>query len=305
MQHHDGRSRLAGISPAAVLTILLLALGALGSPLLASRCCAQVVFASNVVTIDASSPQPVGSGIIPPNANGEIIVLAEGGIRGAVLTTRFDQGWAGPAGYTRLDRSGQPVSNGMPYGALMGGFSANPANYRYVGRMGAFDVIPAYVGQEFRLALNVPLADMPVLEGNIEVTVMWVADGYPDLVQVTLEDGTALPAPTGIVAAAGDRFVILPYGSIRTNVLGVFDQAWFGPGGLPRMNRFGQPYAEGPYGALYGVFSGLPGFYLGDNGTLEVGAGVAGRQLFLDLNLDVADLADSDGRFTVSVLRLP
>jgi len=305
MQHQDGRLRPARTSPAAVLTILMLILGALGHPMLARSCSAQLLFASNVVTIDASAPQPIGSGIIPPNANGEIIVLAEGDIRGAVFTTRFDQGWAGPAGYTRFERSGQPVANGMPYGALMGGFSANPANYRYVGRMGAFDVIPAYVGQEFRLALNVPPADMPSLEGKVEVTVMWVADGYPDLVQVTLKDGTALPAPTGIVAAAGDRFVVLPYGAIRTNIPGAFDNAWFGPEGLPRFNRFGQPYAQGPYGALFGVFSGLPGFYIGDNGTLEVGAGVAGRQLLLDLNLDVADLADSDGRFTVSVLRLP
>jgi hypothetical protein len=72
------------------------------------------------------------------------------------------------------------------------------------------------------------------------------------------------------------------------------------------MNRLGQPYAEGPYGGLYGYFVGpTTAFYVGDGGTWKAGLPAFGRELHLNLNLDPSDLVGADGRFIVNVVRIP
>lgn len=263
-------------------------------------------YESHVVTIDASSPQPLGTGFIPPNANGEILILTEGTIRG-FPSSRLDDGWFGPAGMTRMQRSGQPIVDGMPYGAVVGGFAAAVGNYRYVGRMGAFHLLPAHVGQEFRVTLNMSAADLAQMEGSVTVTVIFVADGAADIGQFVITDGTTLPLPTGMVAALGDRFLILPYGALQTDRPALlYSDGYFGPGGLPQFNHSGQPYSEGPYGGLYGYFiDAQTEFYIGDGGTWNVGLPGNGRELFLNLNLDPAQLVGADGRFVVNVIRIP
>ncbi len=263
-------------------------------------------YESHVITIDVNSPQPVGTGFIPANSNGELLILAEGNIKTISQSKRFDDGWFGPNGYTRLMRAGQPISGGMPYGALVGGFSATISNYRFVGRMGAFHLLPAHVGQEFRLALNIPAADVPLLSGQLTVTVIYVADGYPDIARFPITDGTALPIATGLTAAAGDRFVVLPYGTIQTDAHVGAMEGYFGPEGLPKLNRAGQPFAEGPYGGLYGHFiDPAQSFYIGDGGSWRVLPAEVGLELFLNLNLDPVDLVGCDGRFVVNVIRIP
>jgi hypothetical protein len=259
-----------------------------------------------VVTIDATSPQPVGTGFVPTTSGGEIIVLAEGNAQVVASSDRFDNAWFGPNGTTRLQRSGQPILNGMPFGALVGGFSNNVPDYRFIGRMGAFHLVPGDVGQEYRLALNMSATDQSIMSGQIVATVIYLADGYPDIAQFQITDGTTLPLATGLVAADGDRFAVLPYGILQTIAQPGPTEGYFGPEGLTKFNRLGEPYPQGPYGGLYGYFGDpIQDFYIGDGGTWRNGPSAAGLELFLNLNLDPADLSGSDGRFVVNVIRIP
>jgi hypothetical protein len=264
-------------------------------------------YESHQITIDASTAQPVGTGFIPANANGEVIILAEGSVQNYPNAGRYDQDWFGPAGMTRMARAGQPIFGGMPYGAVVGGFTTNVPDYRYVGRMGAFHLLPAHVGQEFRLALNMSDADLAALNGQFEITVIYIADGTANTAMLEIKDGTTLPVPTGIFAAAGDRFLVLPYGAIQTTIpFHLFTDGYFDPAGLPKFNRVGQPYSDGPFGGLYGHFDdAAAAFYIGDSGTWMVGTGVAGQELKLNVNLAPADLVGCDGRFVVNVIRIP
>ena len=247
--------------------LLRLTAGAALVTLLTTGAAAQTV-ESYVVTIDATTPQPVATGFTPSVDTGEVILFAEGNIQAFPSSSRFDDGWFGPTGYTRMQRTGQPIVNGMPYGALTGGFSSTIANYRYIGRMGAFHLDPSQVGQELRVALNMSDADLASISGQVKLTAIYVPDGTSDIAQVTITDGTALPAATGLVAAAGDHFVILPYGTIQTDAQVGPTEGYFDPEGLTKFNRAGQPYPEGPYGGLYGYFDDpLSDFYIGDGGT--------------------------------------
>jgi hypothetical protein len=235
-------------------------------------------YESHSIRIDATTTQPVATGFIPTTANGEVIILAEGAVQNYPSDVRFDHDWFGPAGMTRMARAGQPIMNGMPYGAVVGGFSTDIANYRYVGQMGAFHLLPAYVGQEFRLALNMADYDLAALNGSFQITVIYIPDGVATTASIVITDGSVLPVPTGIFAVAGDRFLVLPYGTIQTAVPQLlYSDAYFDPAGLPKFNRVGQPYPEGPFGGLYAHFDDpVAGFYVGDNGTWVAGAGVAG-----------------------------
>jgi hypothetical protein len=278
----------------------------LGLQTLAADPALAVDYESHVVTIDATTAQPVGTGFVPADSTGELIIFAEGGYRAFANTGRFDLGWNGPAGMTRMQRGGQPILSGMPYGALVGGFSTNIANYRYVGRMGAFHLLSAHVGKEFRLALNMSSTDLSALEGELTVTVIYVKDGAADLARLEIKDGTTLPVGTGIVATLGDQFIVLPYGAIQTAFpRPAFTDGYFAPEGISHFNRLGEPYSEGPYGGLYGYFVGpSAGFYIGDGGMWKAGIPANGRELFLNLNLDPADMVGSDGRFIVNVIRI-
>ncbi|MDM7914493.1 MAG: hypothetical protein ACE15D_07490 [Candidatus Eisenbacteria bacterium] len=263
-------------------------------------------YESHVVVIDSTTTQPVPTGFIPATSNGEVIILAEGSLRTIDDSNRLTEGWFGPAGETRFTRADQPVVDGMPYGALIGGFSSNIANYRHLGRIGAFHLLPQHVGNEFRVALNMSDADLAILQGQVQVTVLLIEDGYPDMAHIVIRDGTALPVPTGLTAAFGDRWVVLPYGTLQGSPNLQFSDAYYTPAGLPHFNRAGQPYPEGPYGGLYGNFDGAPvHFYIGDGGTWRSGTLAVGRELQLDLNLDPADLTGVDGRFEVEVIRVP
>lgn len=265
-----------------------------------------VDYESHVITIDASSPYPVPTGFVPADSTGDVIIVSEGSTRAYEQTGRYDLGWFDPNGMARLEVFGQPVGNGMPYGALIGGFSTNVANYRFVGRIGAYQLSAAEMGRELHLALNVPAAESPLLQGQVTVTVIYVAEGYADRSQFEITGGTVLPVATGLVAASNDQFVILPYGRLDTGIpLSQYTDGDFAPEGLASFNRVGQPYTQGPYGGLYAHYSNAAnGFYLGDGGMWRVTA-AAGQELRLTLNLNPADLVGSTGSFIVNVIRIP
>jgi hypothetical protein len=273
---------------------------------LSPRAALAVDYESHVVTIDASSPYPVPTGFVPADSTGDVIILSEGSTRVLEDSNRYDLGWFGPNGMTRLEAFGQPIANGMSYGALIGGFSTDVADFRFVGRIGAYRLSAAEVGQELHLALNIPESSLSSLEGQVKVTVIYVAEGYADRDQFEITEGTTLPVATGMIAAADDQFVILPYGRLDTGISNFpYTGGDFAPEGLASFNRSGQPYSEGPYGGLYAHYNDAAnGFYLGDGGMWRVNT-AAGQELRLTLNLDPADLVGSDGSFIVNVIRIP
>ncbi len=273
----------------------------------ASTASAQYV-QSVVVTIDSSTTQPVHTGIFPVNTSSEVIFIAEGSLRTDALPLRFDRGWFGPAGQANWTSGTQLISSGMPYGALIGGFTGNMTDYQFFGRAGSFTIQPAHVGQELRLSLNMSDADLASMEGSVTITVIHVPSGSRDVSQVVINRNTVLPAPTGLVAADGDRFIVLPYGSMKDPALpnSVYSTGYFGPEGLLGLVDPTQPMVDGPYGALLGTFTTTPAsFHIGDNGTWTTQPAEIGQELMLLLNTSPASQAGLIGKFVVNVIRIP
>ena len=295
------RSPLAGLGSMLVAAAALIALAVISRPAHAQD------YESHTVTIDATTPQPVDTGFIPTTSTGELIILAEGNIRVFPSASRYEDGWFGPAGQTRLERIGQPIPDEMPFGALVGGFSANIANYRYVGRMGAFHLEPQYVGQEFRVALNMSDADHAIMEGQVTVTVIYILDGSADLARLEITDGTRSP-----FQPVSSRRPGIGSSSFLT---GRFRPAFpsFGTRmpisvrkGCRGFNRAGQPYPEAPTAASTHTGSTpRPGSTSATAGPGTSAPPALETSSHLNLNLDPADLAGADGRFVVNVVRVP
>ena len=263
---------------------------------------------SYVVTIDSNTAQPVGTGFVPQSADGNLLLIVDGAVRVFANPARYELGWFGEDGQNRLQSSGQPIVDGMPYGAVVGGFNSSIPSFQYYGANGAKSIQPANVGQEFRVALNMSNADLTSLQGSVTITVIHVPNGEAEISQVIMNDATTLPAPTGLVAASGDRFIFLSEGAFQqgTIVPNPLNGSVFGPSGLVGFNRSGQPLPEGPYGALYGSFDqGAGGFFLGRSGSWSTEIADEGDELFLLLNIPPADQATLQGVFVVSVIRIP
>ena len=262
---------------------------------------------SYVVTIDASTVQPIGTGFVPANANGDVIVLAQGNVVSGADPSRFDEGWQDASGRTRLDRAGQPITNGMPYGALVGGFSATLANYRFVGEMGSFHLLNAHVGHQFELGLNMSNTDLAAMEGSITATVIYIPAGSADIAKILIDASSPATIPTGLIAGSSEQFIVMPYGALcpTTGSPSLYTGSCFGPEGLISYNPAGKPRPEGPYGALLGQYNGGGPFHIGDGGTWSSQPADLGQELSLLVNLPFADLANLDGSFTVNVIRVP
>jgi hypothetical protein len=260
-----------------------------------------------VITIDSGTYQPISTGFMVPNASGELLVFAEGSVRTVSLPGRFDHGWFGPAGLTNGESTSQPILSGMPYGALVRGFGNSIPTYQYLGRMGSISLQPGHVGQELKLALNLSSSDLAQLDGQMTVTIIYLPDGHPEQADLTINSTSTLPLGTGLFAQAGDHFIVMPYGRLSHSVVGsaLLSGGCFGPEGLPGLNGTGQPYPDGPFGSLYGVFPGGPGFSIGDGGNWSTQIADIGQELQLNLNLGAAALAGMSGDFSVHVIRVP
>jgi hypothetical protein len=263
---------------------------------------------SAVITIDSQTTQPVHTGIYPVDTAGEVIFFAEGSLRTSALPLRFDRGWFGPAGQANFSSAGQPIGSGMPYGALVGGFTTSLSDYQFLGRMGSFTIQPAYVGQELRLGLNMSDADLASMSGSVTITIVHVPTGSADVSQLVIRPNTVLPAPTGLIAADGDRFLILPFGGLQDPSLpnSAYTNGLFGPEGLLGLVDPTQPFTDGPYGALLGTFtSTAAAFHVGDGGTWTTEIADIGFELSLLLNTSAASQAGLVGKFVVNVVRIP
>lgn len=279
---------------------------ALASFMAASRSFAAVEM--YVVTIDASTTQPVATGFIAPSANGELIVIAEGAFRTLDDGTRSTRGWMGPAGETRLQAAGQPIMNGMPWGALVGGFGTSIPTYQAVGRMGASDLALADVGSEYHLALNLTDEALAAMEGSVTATVLYIPDGSADVAHVDVFATSPRLTPTGLIANEGDLLVVLPYGALRYGIGSgdFYTESWFDPAGRPHFNRTGQPQSDAAYGALLGTYGvEAASFNIGDGGSWTTQIADFGQELMLLPNLSATDQANLEGRFLVNVIRIP
>lgn len=260
------------------------------------------------ITIDASTVQPVGTGFIPSTSSGDVIILAQGNEVSGPTSSHFDSGWSDASGRVRLDRVGQPIMSGMPHGALVGGFTTNIANYRYVGEMGSFHLLPAHVGHEFRLALNMSSGDLALLQGSVTATVIFIPTGSADVSRVVFDSSTTNTLATGLIAANEDQFIVLPYGALTPTAPGgsTYTGSAFGTEGLISYSPAGLPRPQGPYGTVLGTFNGgaSGAFHIGNGGTFYAQPADLGLELSIMLNLPSADLPGLDGSIAVNVIRV-
>ena len=294
-----GRPRTGVLVAAVLLSILGLRFTALPAR-------AQVP-ESWTITIDASTTQPVGTGLVPAATGGSVYIFAEGALRGPSLPARYEDGWFGPGGLNHYDDAAQPIVDGMPYGSLVGGFNTSIPSYQYLGRMGSFSTQPSHVGQEFRLALNIPGTDLATLEGQITVTVVYVPPAGEESGKYIIRHDTPLPLATGLIAGAGDRFIVMARGALQDPALpnSAYTDGDFGPEGLLGLEVALQPHADGPYGALYGKIGLSSEFYIGGGGTWSTQPSDEGNELELNINTDAVSQAGLIGKFVVYAFRVP
>ena len=263
---------------------------------------------SVVIRIDSSTVQPIDTGLVPTET-GELIVVAEGAVQPFSTSTRLTEGNFGADGETRFARTGQPIFDGMPYGAVIGRLgSGTLPTFQFLGSVGVTTISTNDIGDELRLGLNMSDADLAGMTGAVVVTAIFVPDGSPEVAQIDLHASSAYPVPTGLIAEPGDNYVTIALGGVRQSILsgdGLID-GWFGPPGKIRFNRSGQPLSEGPYGGVYATYS-VPGagFFLGDAGAWSTQPADGGAELSVFLNMSETDQAAINGTFRVWVIRLP
>lgn len=265
----------------------------------------EAAITSYTVQIDASTTQPIGTGFTVSASGDDVLVIAEGSIRPFPDPGRADEGWFGPAGQTRLNRGGQPIVDGMPYGALVGGTTILP-NFQFVGSRGGFRTQPGDVGQEYKVALNMSNTDLAAAEGLVTVTFVHIPAGDSDIVETILDSGSGSIVGTGLIATPGEMYMVLAYGAGNVVGLSALNDGWFTPAGQVRFNRVGQLYPEGPFGGLYGSYDGgVTGFYVGDVGSWTAQPVDDGKELSYALNMSAADASAMDGRILVRTIRIP
>ena len=267
---------------------------------------AQAVVESHVITIDSSTTQPIATGLVPSEF-GYLAIFAEGAVQPFFSSSRYTEGYFGPGGETRLSRVGQPVTAGMPYGALIGAFGPQPVStYQFLGDCGVIDISTGSVGEELFLALNMSDADLAGILGSLTVTVVYMTDDAFESTELNLDASSADLVGTGFIAEAGDRYITLALGGARVLPFSHPTNYWFGPAGQLRLNRVGQPLPEGPFGGLYASYTTqAAGFYLGAEGTWRAAASDEGSELSVFLNMSASDRASMQGLIKVWVIRVP
>ena len=257
------------------------------------------------VVIDASTTQPVGTGIVPSASTEHCVFYAQGAYR-AGQSPPYTEGWMNPNGETRLRTANQPVSD-MQFGALLGDFSSSLSNASFLGVSGEIDIQPAHVGQELRVGLNMSDASLANLEGSAVVTIVLFSPEEVDYARIVIDNSVTQPVPTGLFTeSTDDRFLVLPYGAFRVLSEVPYTGEWFGPQGQPFFFRAGQPVPRAPYGSLVGSFNPTltSAFNIGDGGTWNAQPADEGDELLLGLNMSDTDLAMGNGRFIVNVIRV-
>ena len=260
------------------------------------------------VVIDASTPFPVGTGLIADNTSDNFIILSEGAARiPSHNSWIYTNGWFDPSGLIRLRRVGQ-YHDDMPYGSLMGTFTTLTGGF-YLGDGGTFDAQPVDVGNEFKLGINMSGVDHTNLEGQIVVHVIKVPGSAAQSTTVVIDASTPLPVGTGLTADnTQDHFIVMAENCIRipSHNSWIYTNGWFDASGPARLRRAGQYFNDMPYGSLMGTFTTLPGgFYLGDGGAFDAQPVDVGKEFKLGLNMDGTDHANLEGQIVAHVIKIP
>jgi len=261
---------------------------------------------STTIFIDSATTQPVSTGIIPMDGYDYVFHFAEGAYR-CVDLLGYTGGWINPNGTIRLQRYGQPTSNGMPYGALIGTWYDTLSSSFYMGAQGHVDVQPSNIGFEYKIGLNMSDTDLANLEGNLVIHMILLEQSDYTAMKLRVDNTSSQPIATGLIpTSTDDVFIIQPQGGLCKSAGIEFDR-WFGPEGLTQLRRSGQMLADAPYGSILGTFNGSlsGGFYIGDGGVLTVQPVDVGDELMLGVNMSNADLSLVLGRIYADVILAP
>jgi hypothetical protein len=259
-------------------------------------------FTTTVITLDGTAgTNSTGTGYVPSSTN-ELALWFGFGSVSPVLDRTF-----GPNGETKLERVGQPITLGMPYGSLVAAFADDidgtvPPYMQFMGEQGVINLQAGHVGNELHVGLNMSAADYAALDGLMQVVLITAGAGEFTEHNFVIDSESAYPISTGIHAASGDVLAFANVGALASQ-----NGSPFGPEGRPLLTSGIQPIAGGTNGAVSASFGAEPlssGFIVGDNGWFTVQPIDAGQELFLYPNLSSSQLTLMEGSFDVRVFHL-
>ena len=275
----------------------------LAAPILLALPTAPAVAADMVtVTLDASSPRPLGTGLIA--SEGDRFLVHAQGTMSRIPFLPYTEGWYDPSGLGRQEVAGQVIPD-APYGMVIGTFTSLENGF-VVGDLAGWDVQPVDQGQEFQVGLNMSEENQATIQGSFKVHVLRFTD--EEATSTTVEIGPDSPRPlgTGMVAENTDQYFILAsHGAGRVVPVPPVLQGWFDASGQGRLSRVGQLMENMPYGCVLGTYGSLTNsFYVGDLAAWWVQPNDVGDELLLGLNMSASDQAAMTGFFQIHVLRV-
>ncbi len=170
----------------------------------------------------------------------------------------------------RLRRVGQPMPD-LPYGGVIGTFGTSLAFSDFYADTGVHTTPTNGIGRELKFGVNMSDSDLAAMDVQVVITVIQVpASTAVEDSLVIIDNATTQPVGTGIVGASGKNFVLIPHGSLRL-ISRPYTDGWFGPEGLTRLFRNGQPVSSMQFGCVMGTYTSSleQGFVIGDGGFMK------------------------------------
>ena len=126
-----------------------------------------------------------------------------------------------------------------------------------------------------------------------------------DTFQITINSDSPTSIPTGLIIQTGDRLLVQAEGAMQTVSFFPFNEGWFDPSGMGRLQRGGQIFSDSPYGVLLGSYfpSLSSGFALGELASSRPSSIYAGNEFHIGVNMSASDLSSVNGSFKVHVTR--
>ncbi len=254
------------------------------------------------VTLDASSPRPLGTGLIA--SDGDRFLVHAQGTMSRIPSLPYTEGWHDPSGLGRQGVAGQVIPD-APYGMVIGTFTTLENGF-VVGDLASWDVQLADLGQEFQVGLNMSADNQATIDGSFKVHVLRFTEEEATSTTVAIAPDSPRPLGTGMVAENTDQYFILAsHGAARVLPFRPVLEGWFDASGHGRLQRAGQVKENMPYGCVLGTYTGpAASFHVGDLAAWWVQPADVGDELQLVLNMSASDQSGMDGFFQVHVLRV-
>ncbi len=256
------------------------------------------------ITINSDSPHSIPTGLIMQGGD-RIIIEAEGAMH-VLGASPFTGSWFDPSGLGRLNRGGQVFSESS-YGMVLASLVPYIGSGMTVGDLASFSVPSSNSGNELHVGVNMSASDLGNAEGSFVVNITRFLSEEADEVTVILDADSPRPLSTGLIAGAGDDFLVIGQGAAQFITSRPLTNGWFDASGLGFLHRAGQLYPHTSYGSLLGTFSGtlLPGgFSIGDIASWGTQASDIGHELMVGLNISESDQASLTGQIVVNILRI-